>query len=265
MSIAIMKRKAKKLLNELMLNNNITYNDIISCAEKNMKKIENMFDIYDRKTVEDEILSFKLFKILSQDDNKKVIDYICEVFKISENIKNNKILSFIKEKDKDVELLITAFMGNPLFFYHAIDIYDEMKINAEKKDKIPAWDFERKSWLPQLAAAAAENDDYFLIKREYIEEKDFCGDLELLGIGNSNNFKVRFQFKDKNTNKPILTKDIPFYLDIDINFNSNNCLKGIKLEHKIESMEGTICSDGIPFNWSKEFGDITIKGKSYHV
>ncbi|MCL2441355.1 MAG: hypothetical protein FWD14_06410 [Treponema sp.] len=106
------------------------------------------------------------------------------------------------------------------------------------------------------------NDKYFTIIEDFIEEEDFCGIFELLGITNTNSIEARFQFfKDKNKKEPLKSSDITF--DIDIEYENNNILKGIRLEHKMESIDGVIRSSPIPFAWSKSFGEFKITGRKH--
>ncbi|MCL2800443.1 MAG: tetratricopeptide repeat protein [Treponema sp.] len=132
MTSTLMKQKASRLLNTLMLENHVTFDDIYYCAEENKEKIKKMLSIFKKNNMEDEMLSLEIVGLLAQNDVSEVVDYYCKNYYISNDVKNKYN---IQKKDKNIKLLLTACMCNPMFYYYTLDLCKRIKEKIKENKK----------------------------------------------------------------------------------------------------------------------------------
>jgi len=122
--------EAEFLLKELMFNNNVTLKDIYNCKEQHGKEIKEMMNIFNHNNDRDQRLSLEVIYLLSKESGSDFMDYYGKEYSLSqmENIKK----SFPKE---DIELIITAFFYNSMFYSFSMSICEEIDAmyNDEKE------------------------------------------------------------------------------------------------------------------------------------
>jgi len=148
------KEYENKLLNKLLLDNDVSENLVNTYAKLHMYKIREMMDIFDHKEISDQRLAFALFNILDKDHGDEIAEfYRCE-YKLNAN------LDYTFE---DILLLLATCKKNSAFFSFALSVCErikaELKITYLRIDRYKD---------PQLehAAAASKNENF----REFFKE-----------------------------------------------------------------------------------------------
>jgi hypothetical protein len=213
MTNTITKQDRDELLNALMLENHITFDDVYNCAEQNMSGIKEMMSIFDHKNDRDRRLSMELIGLLSQSQGDRVITFYSGEYYPSVNIKN-LYKNFSKD---DVKLLITACMYNPAFFSYALRLCERIKstFDVRQNTQIPPLYRKVKPEPIYKLAATGTIDDFIEFFTEFIDYKSASGTLRFMGNDQQEvyieyifdrfqdeiPFKLEFYFKTAHDNK----------------------------------------------------------------
>jgi len=142
------KRNIDGMLNDLMLENHITIKDVCNCAEEHKPKFKNMMNIFDLENERDQRLSLMLLHLLSRERGEEVTAYYCREHQLSVNI-GNRIENF---PWNDVNLLLTACLYNPAFFFFALDLCEKIQIYLGQRERRVK---PHENRIPGVAAAVA--------------------------------------------------------------------------------------------------------------
>lgn len=133
MTDLISKQEVNKLLNDILIENRITYKEVYDCAKWRRKEIMNMMSIFDRKNDRDIRLSLEILCLLAQTQGDKVLDLYGNEYgftSIVEDLHKN-----IPKEDKI--LLLTACMYNPLFQSFTVGFCEDIKLLLDVKKDVP--------------------------------------------------------------------------------------------------------------------------------
>jgi hypothetical protein len=238
MTKKITNQYAEELLYNLLYKNHITNTDISCCVGLYRLEIERMENIFDCKNDREKILTSESISLLAQEQGNDVINHYSKKYNMTINTDLPR---------KDIVLILTSFMHNPVFYSNALVKCEDVKSRLEVKTEIPKTelrlvkrDSDNKDYLaeivrndPKLPAAAATASDKFkdFLLDDYIKYNDIGG--KLYFKGNKQKQYLEFVFD-------IYHEKIPFYLEI-IFITKNDKDKNpivIPIENVISGEEG---------------------------
>ena len=122
MADTIAAQNADKFLDELMLENHITVNDVYTCFERHKNEIWGMTNIFKHKDADAQRLSLESLGLMGQDQGNKVMEFYCREYGWSQ-----PKFTCGNFPRGDVVLLLTACFYNPAFFSFALSVSEDIK------------------------------------------------------------------------------------------------------------------------------------------
>jgi hypothetical protein len=252
-------------LNSIMEENNVSIKSIYECMETNKDEIDVMDTLFDS----DDDMSIRkrlvLLHLISQDRAKENMAYYIN------NVENSGEVSIASDIEKYKTLLITSLIFNLDFFIMACNWCGLIQADVERERLSELNNSEVKTppvstgiiifVIPSRIYAAPADHELKFIDDYYVDDVFglYCGNFEFYGNMEDQRFEARFQFKDKETGKPL--DAAPCYIDIEVVSNADNSPCIIHLDRRMRSKPSTVRSDEVYINYSKGFTVKVLPGK----
>jgi len=256
--------KKEKFINSIMKENNISRASVDRSKKDDKDEIDKMNQIFYSKDDLSKIKCAVLLSLISRNRAKENLNYYI-------NSKNLNMVSFQSYKEEYKSLIIASLELNNLFFISACNWCGLIQADVEREKLSELNNSEVKTppvstgiiifvIPPRIYAAPAGHERKF-IDDYYVDDVFglYCGNFEFYGNMEDQCLEARFQFKDKETGKPL--DAIPYYIDIEVisNADNNSCI--IHLDRPMRSKPSTIRSDEAYINYSKGFTVKVLPGK----